>query len=67
MVEKQCIWLKYGLPVQVEMMSPSGTSRTEMKNFDFGHIPDSTFELPAGVEIINLSDMFNMSTLPDGA
>jgi outer membrane lipoprotein-sorting protein len=64
---KQCIWLKYGLPVQTEMTSPSGISRTEMKNFDFSSISDTTFELPAGVEIINLSDMFNMSTLPDGA
>ncbi|NAT10769.1 hypothetical protein C4E22_04365 [ANME-1 cluster archaeon AG-394-G06] len=64
---KQCIWLKYGLPVQVEMTSPSGTSRTEMKNFDFGRISDTTFELPAGVEIKNLSDMFDMSTLPDEA
>ena len=64
---KQCIWLKYGLPVQTEMTSPSGTSRTEMKNFDFSSISDTTFELPAGVEIISFSDMFNMSTLPEGA
>jgi len=64
---KQCIWLKYGLPVQTEMISPLGTIKTEMKNFDFSDIQDSTFELPAGVEIINLSDMFDMSTLPDEA
>ena len=64
---KQWIWVKYGLPVQVEMTSPSGTSRTEMRNFDFGSISDTTFELPAGVEIINRSDMFDMSTLPDEA
>ena len=41
--------------------------RNEMKNFDFSDIQDSTFELPAGVEIKNLSDMFDMSTLPDEA
>lgn len=64
---KQCIGLKYGLPVQTEMTSPAGTMRTEMKNFDFGRISDTTFELPAGVEIKNLSDMFDMSTLPDEA
>ncbi len=64
---KQWLWLKYGLPVQVEMTSPSGTSRTEMRNFDFGSISGTTFELPAGVEIKNRSDMFDMSTLPDEA
>jgi len=64
---KQWVWLKYGLPVQVEMTSPSGTSRTEMRNFDFGSISGTTFGLPAGVEIINLSDRFDMSTLPDEA
>lgn len=64
---KQWIWVKNGLPVQTEMTSPSGTSRTEMKNLDFGSISDATFELPAGVEIKDLSEMFNMSALPDGA
>jgi outer membrane lipoprotein-sorting protein len=63
---KQWIWLKNGLPVQMEMTSPSGTSRTEMKNLEFGSISDSTFELPAGVDIVNLSDMFNMAVLPEG-
>jgi hypothetical protein len=38
-----------------------------MKNFDFGSISDTRFELPAAVEIINLSDMFDRSTLPDEA
>lgn len=64
---KQWIWLKNGLPVQTEMTSPSGTSRIEMKNFDFGSISDTTFEIPADVEIRDLAEMFNMSALTQGA
>ena len=65
---KQWVWLKNGLPVQMEMSSPSGTTRTEVKNLDFGSISDTTFELPAGVDIQDLSDMFtDMPSLPDGA
>ncbi len=64
---KQWIWIKNGLPVQMEMTLPSGISRTEMRDFDFGSISDTTFELPAGVDIKDMSEIFNMSSLPEGA
>ncbi|RCV64600.1 Outer membrane lipoprotein-sorting protein [Methanophagales archaeon] len=64
---KQWIWIKNGLPVQMEMTLPSGISRREMRNFDFGSISDTTFELPAGVDIKDMSEIFNMSSLPEGA
>ena len=69
--QKMYVWQKYGFPIRVEMTSSlMGTPVTtvmEMKNIDFGHIPDTTFELPAGVEIKDMSEIFNMSSLPDGA
>jgi outer membrane lipoprotein-sorting protein len=38
----------------VEYVDPEGILRTEMKNIEFGDIPDSMFELPAGVEIMEM-------------
>jgi hypothetical protein len=48
----QWIWKQYGLPVRVENVGSTGTSIIEYKNYDFGDIADSMFELPAGVQII---------------
>jgi outer membrane lipoprotein-sorting protein len=66
--QKMWVWQKYGFPIRVEMTSSlMGTPVTtvmEMKNIDFGHIPDNTFELPKGVEIM---EMPSMSSLPEGA
>ena len=50
--KKMWIWQEYGLPIQEEMTTPSGTSRTEMKNIELDPIPDSMFELPAGAEMM---------------
>jgi len=48
---KVWVWKKYGCPVRLEVPSPGGTMMMEYKNIDFGNIPDSMFELPAGVQI----------------
>ncbi|NQE45641.1 hypothetical protein C5S31_06445 [ANME-1 cluster archaeon GoMg2] len=50
--KKMWIWLGYGLPIREEMTTPSGTSRTEMRNIELDPIPDSIFELPAGAEMV---------------
>ena len=50
--KKMWIWQEYGLPIREETITPSGTSRTEMKNIELDHIPDSMFELPAGAEMM---------------
>jgi hypothetical protein len=50
----QWIWKQYGLPVRVESVSSSGTSIIEYKNYDFGDIADSMFELPSGVQVISM-------------
>lgn len=46
--KKMWIWQDYGLPIREEMTTMSDTTRTDMQNIDFGDIPDSVFELPAG-------------------
>jgi len=47
---KMWVWTKYGLPIRTETTTTKGTTVTEIKNIDFGSIPDSMFELPAGVQ-----------------
>lgn len=51
---KVWIWKEYGFPIREEMTTAEGTTITEFKNIDFADIPDSMFELPAGVQIIEM-------------
>ncbi len=46
---KMWIWKEKGFPIRVEMTTTEGTVIMEYKNIDFSDIPDSEFELPAGV------------------
>jgi len=49
---KVWIWKKYGIPIRIEVPNPQGgTMVTEWKNVEVVDIPDSMFELPAGVQI----------------
>jgi len=50
--EKMWISKDHGLPVKMEITSSQGTIITEFKNYDFSDIPDSMFELPAGVQMM---------------
>ena len=49
---KMWIWEDRGLPVKVEKTSTEGKTIIDYKNYDFSDIPDSMFELPSGVQII---------------
>ena len=49
---KMWIWKDRGLPVKMEMTATEGKTTIEYKNYDFSDIPDSMFELPSGVQII---------------
>ena len=61
---KSWIWQKHGLPIRTESTSSEGdTTIIEMKNIDFGNIPESMFELPAGAEVTDLQSMME-SMLP---
>ncbi len=51
---KTWIWNDYGYPVRMETTTNGVTSVVEWKNFDFSDIADSMFELPEGVEVIDM-------------
>ena len=48
------IWKEYGFPIKVVSVTAQGTTTIEYKNIDFTNIPDSEFQLPAGVQIMDL-------------
>jgi len=60
---KSWLWQKHGFPIRTEVTTSEGTSRIEWKNIDFGKIPDSMFELPAGAEVRDFQSMME-SLLP---
>ncbi len=51
---KLWIWKEYGFPLKVETNTPHGKWIIENKNIDFSDIPDSIFELPPGVYMVEL-------------
>jgi outer membrane lipoprotein-sorting protein len=51
---KTWIWKEHGFPIRMEMTTAEGTTTIEYKNIEFGDIPDDMFELPAGVQIIQM-------------
>ena len=51
---KSWIWKEHGFPVRVETTTAEGKTVIVYKNIDFGDIDDSMFELPAGVQIMEL-------------
>ncbi len=50
---KVWIWEEYGIPIKFEMVSNGQKTVMEYKNMQVGDIPDSMFELPAGVKIMS--------------
>jgi outer membrane lipoprotein-sorting protein len=54
---KTWLWEQYGFPIRVEMTTSEGTTVVEYKNIEFIDIPDSMFELPEGVEIMEMPGM----------
>ena len=51
------IWQKHGFPIQMEMTMPQGTLRMAWTNIEFDDISDSMFELPAGVDIMEIPEL----------
>jgi hypothetical protein len=49
---KAWIWNDTGFPVKMETTAAGVTTTVVWKNFDFSNIPDSMFELPEGVEVM---------------
>lgn len=52
------IWVRYGLPIRTETTTIKGTTVAEIKNIEFVDIPDSMFELPAGVQLMEIPFSF---------
>jgi outer membrane lipoprotein-sorting protein len=48
------IWKEHGFPVRTETTTADGTTVVEYRDIEFGDIDDSLFELPAGVQVIDL-------------
>jgi len=68
---KMWLWKDRGFPVKMETTGSTGGTITVLNtNFDFSDIPDSTFDLPAGVTITDLGGLGNLPTgmpsLPPG-
>lgn len=51
---KMWIWEEHGFPIKVVTVTDQGTTTIEYKNIQFTSIPDSEFQLPLGVEIMDL-------------
>jgi len=57
---KSWVWIDYGLIIRMESTTDEGTSVFELKNIDFGAIADSMFELPAGVQMMEMPGFFGL-------
>ncbi len=54
-VIKWWLWTSRGIPIKTELTSHTGESIvTELRNIQVGDIADSMFELPAGVQIMDI-------------
>lgn len=51
---KSWVWIEHGLLIRIESTTDEGTTVAEIKNIDFGGVPDSIFELPTGVQIMEI-------------
>lgn len=59
---KMWVWDEYGFPLKYESNIDGNQVVWEYKNVSFDKIPDSVFEIPAGVQVV---DMSNIQGLPD--
>ena len=51
---KMWVWTKYGISIRIETTTTKGTAVVELKNISIGNISDSIFELPAGVQVMEI-------------
>ena len=49
------IWVEHSVPLKLEVSANSGTVDWEFLNYHFDSQPDSLFELPAGVKVVDTS------------
>lgn len=51
---KLWIWTERGVPLKVETTSAGREAVMEFSNYEFGPLADSLFELPAGVQVVDV-------------
>ena len=51
---KMWLWQEKGFPLKVITNTNAGTTTVEYKNIEFIDIPDSQFEIPDGVQIMDM-------------
>jgi outer membrane lipoprotein-sorting protein len=51
---KMWVWEEYGFPLKMEITSEGHQINYQYKKVSFDRIPDSMFEIPAGVQIIDM-------------
>ena len=51
------LWQKYGIPIKIVTETSQGTTTIEYRNIEFGNIPDSMFELPSGVQVMDIESI----------
>ena len=62
--EKYYVWEEYGLPLKIERYENGKLIHTsEFKNITVNKVPDSEFELPAGIEILEMGNI-NVPVVP---
>lgn len=61
---KAWIWEEHGIPVKVETITAEGTAVVNFKNIAVKDIADNMFELPAGVEVMDMPQMPQMPQMP---
>jgi len=60
--KEECkMWVRedYGIPIRVEADSQEGKAVMEYKNLQIGPQPAEKFQLPAGVQVMDMTDMLN--------
>ncbi len=61
---KAWIWREKGFPLRTEVTTASGKVVSEMKNVQFGNVPDNLFQLPAGVQVMDLGALPGLVPTP---
>lgn len=61
---KTWIWKEKGFPLRSEAKTPEGDVRVEFKNVTLGNLPDSLFELPAGMQVVDFGNMPGLPPVP---
>ena len=55
---KMWIWKEYGLPIKTEILTGQGLIKHQVKDIEFVDIPDNVFQLPPGVEVMEMSSFY---------